>query len=69
MVMTKRLDYYEVSNVIQEFTDTAKNHFGTHGYSTGYLGSMLNQLMMEVPVNRQKELVDQLKNAVAIYME
>ena len=65
----KRLDYFEVDTVIREFTDVIREHFGSHGYSTGYLGSMLNQLMMEVPVERQQELIEQLKNATLKFSE
>jgi len=62
--MMKRLDFFEVETVIRNFTDSANEHFGSHGYSSGYLGSMLNYLMMEIPESRQKELVDQLNNAM-----
>ena len=65
----KRLDYYEVDTVIREFTDTTKEYFGNHAYSAGFLGSMLNQLMTEVPVNRQQELLEYLKTFTLKYSE
>lgn len=56
--------------VIKEFIDVSKDKYGTYGYSSGYLESLLVDVIMELPKARREAYRSQLNNkAYAISQE
>lgn len=49
------------TDLIQEFQEVTHEEYHSFSYSSGYLGSMLSQVLMELPKHRQAEYVNQLK--------
>lgn len=48
--------------LLKEFSDVAKDKYGTYAYASGYFETMMADLIMELPKKRREELRAQLHN-------
>jgi hypothetical protein len=48
--------------LLKEFVDVSHAKFGTHGYSSGYLESLIVDVIMELPKARREAYRAQLHN-------
>jgi hypothetical protein len=48
--------------LLKEFSDVAKDKYGTYAYASGYFETMMADLIMELPKKRREELRTQLHN-------
>lgn len=55
----KRIPYISAMNVIRDFTDAARETYGSDSYATGYLSSVLASMMAHADL---KEAILQLQN-------
>ena len=56
--------------LLKEFVDVSREKYGTHGYATGYLESLMVDVIMELPKARREAIRSQLSNkAYAISQE
>jgi hypothetical protein len=64
----EKMTYIEIDNAIRKFTDVTYEHFDSHGYSTGFLGSMLGGVIMQLPASKQRELIRTLQETTLKYI-
>jgi hypothetical protein len=54
----------EVSDLIQIVTEATRQKFDGYGFAAGFLGSMLERAIVNLPKNIQEEFMQDLKNTV-----
>lgn len=64
--MAKKLDYTALSAEIDTFMTATNEIFGSHSYAAGALASQLATTVATLPAHKQKEVIDILKQLVAI---
>lgn len=56
----------EIDSVVQTFQAVHYKWYGNHSYSSGYLGSLVTQLLQEIPESDAQRILDQLGDATHI---
>jgi hypothetical protein len=64
--MSKKMNYSEVAKVIDNFTQASKVKYDTMAYSAGYLGSLLTDIVSNMPRAKQLAIINQL-NQSSVY--
>jgi len=54
----------EFYGLVDEFVKVTKQSHDTYAYSSGYLQSLVEEMLRDLPKKKQKMYVDQLKKAV-----
>ena len=54
----------EFYGLVDEFVKVTKQSHDTYAYSSGYLQSLVEEMLRDFPKKKQKMYVDQLKKAV-----
>jgi hypothetical protein len=65
--MKTTVTQFDISEVLRDMCDVTHKHFDSYGYAAGYLGSVLESLMMELPVKRRKELLEKIREVSTKY--
>ena len=64
--MSKKLNYNDVAKVIDNFTEASKVKYNTTAFSVGYLGSLLSDIVTNMPLAKQMAIINQL-NQSSVY--
>jgi hypothetical protein len=65
--MTKKYTKEEINDVINEFADTTRAHFGSYSYATGALQFQLTTLLADAPKHKQEEVLKTIKSLTEKY--
>lgn len=65
MAKTK-MSWSEMEKTLVEFTDANFSKYKSHGYTAGFLQSQLLLAMVDMPLRKQKEIMEVFKRATPV---
>jgi len=65
----KRSKYQEAVEIIRELQDTTEKAFGSHAFSSGYLGSMVAELLAALPEKKRQEYLNGVNRTIQTYAQ
>ena len=65
--MTTKYTKAQINDVLNEFCDTTRSHFGTYSYATGALQMQLSALLADAPKHKQAEVLGVIKDLTEKY--
>ena len=65
--MTTKHTRAQIIDVLNEFCDTTRSHFGTYSYATGALQMQLSALLADAPKHKQAEVLGVIKGLTEKY--
>lgn len=66
--MSKML-HTEISVEVNRMTDATRDYHDSYAFAAGYLGSMLAQLIADLPKHKQREAVRNLQDTASKYAQ
>jgi hypothetical protein len=60
-----KLQYAEIQNVINQFTEVSKLKYNSYAYATGYLESQLSHVVADMPANKQAEIISIFQRTIS----
>jgi 2-phospho-L-lactate guanylyltransferase (CobY/MobA/RfbA family) len=62
----QKLKYDEINAQLNEFVNANYAKYESHAYAAGYLQSQLALVMLDLPLIKQKEIMDVLRRATPV---
>lgn len=61
MARVQKMTYTEISDLLDAFVKTAHAKYDSYAYPTGYLQSVLVNMLADLPAAKQRQAVDQFR--------
>lgn len=65
--MTKKYTTLEINKELDKFSETTREHFGSHSYATGALQGLVSSLLADAPAYKQEEVLGVVKSLTEKY--
>lgn len=65
--MTKKYTLTEIIKELDKFSETTREHFGSHSYATGALQSLVYSLLADAPAHKQEAVLNVVKSLTEKY--